>query len=203
MTIENLSLSKNDREIFSNVGFSLFLGAAVIITGKNGSGKTSLLRILAGISKESSGKILWNGQDIAKIRQELNSEMQFIGHKNFLKPDLTVLENLEFYASFYDSKILIPSALNFFKITSLADQKVRGLSAGEMKKVMLCKLMICPATLWILDEPDVNLDKNSKKLLSGLIRAKIENGGMVIVASHEAGIYEESSPAILSMDDFN
>lgn len=203
MTVENLSLNKNDRKIFSNIGFSLFLGAAIIVAGKNGSGKTSLLRILAGISKESSGKISWNGKDVAKNRQELNTDMQFIGHKNFLKPDLTVLENLEFYASFYDSQILIPSALSFFNITSLIDQRVRGLSAGEMKKAMLCKLMICPAALWILDEPDVNLDQDSKKILVGLIRTKIENGGTVVIASHEIEMYEEASPAILHMDDFN
>ncbi len=162
----------------------------MVVTGKNGSGKTSLLKILAGISKESSGKITWDGVEIDKIRADFGKDMQFIGHKNFMKPDLTVLENLEFYASFYESEMLIPAALNFFKIEDLFDKKVKYLSAGMQKKVMLCKLMICPATLWILDEPDSNLDDESKKLLAGLIRSKTENGGMVMVASHEPGIYE-------------
>ena len=190
LTIENLSLSKNGINIFSNIGFSLFLGATMVVTGKNGSGKTSLLKILAGISKESSGKITWDGVEIDKIRADFGKDMQFIGHKNFMKLDLTVLENLEFYASFYESEMLIPAALNFFKIEDLFDKKVKYLSAGMQKKVMLCKLMICPATLWILDEPDSNLDDESKKLLAGLIRSKTENGGMVVVASHEPGIYE-------------
>ena len=150
----------------------------MVVTGKNGSGKTSLLKILAGISKESSGKITWDDVEIDKIRADFGKDMQFIGHKNFMKLDLTVLENLEFYASFYESQMLIPAALNFFKIEDVFDKKVKYLSAGMQKKVMLCKLMICPATLWILDEPDSNLDDESKKLLAGLIRSKTENGGI-------------------------
>ncbi len=187
-----MSLNKNGANIFSNIGFSLFLGAVMVITGKNGCGKTSLLKIIAGISKESSGKVTWNGVEISKMRSDFAGDMQFVGHKNFMKPDLTVLENLEFYASFYESQMLIPSALSFFKIEDLADKKLKSLSAGMQKKVLLCKLIICPATLWILDEPDVNLDDEGRKLLAGLVKTKIENSGMVLVASHQPEIYEDS-----------
>ncbi len=190
LTVENLSLTKNNNEIFSNVGFSLFLGAAMVITGKNGSGKTSLLKILAGISKESSGKITWGEVEIDKMRADFSGDMQYIGHKNFMKDDLTVMENLEFYTSFYDSKVLIPSALNFFKIADLADEKLKNLSKGTRQKVLLCKLMACPSTLWILDEPDANLDESSKRLLAGLIKTKTENQGMVILSSHQPDLYE-------------
>lgn len=162
----------------------------MVITGKNGSGKTSLLKILAGISKESSGKITWDGVEIDKMRADFTGDMQYVGHKNFMKDDLTVMENLEFYASFYDSKILIPSALNFFKIADLADERVKNLSKGTKQKVLLSKLMACPSTLWILDEPDANLDESSKKLLAGLIKTKTENQGMVILSSHQPDLYE-------------
>lgn len=201
LTVEGLSLYKNQRKIFSDLGFSLFLGAAIVVTGKNGSGKTSLMKVLSGICQKSGGDITWDGKNIEEMRYDFSADMQYIGHKNFLKPELTVEENLAFYASFYDSNILIATALNFFKITDLRHFKVKDLSAGMKQKVMLSRLMICPATLWILDEPDVNLDKSSKVLLAGLVKSKIENGDMVIMTSHEPELYDFA--AILSMDDFN
>lgn len=201
LTVENLSLYKNQNKIFDNLGFSLFLGVAMVVTGDNGSGKTSLLSVLAGISKESSGKLLWGEEDLANMRDDFSGDMQFMGHKNFMKEDLTVLQNLEFYTSFYGSQMLIPSALSFFMMEASKDELVKNLSAGMKKKVMLAKMMSCPSTVWIMDEPDSNLDKDAKKLLVGLIKAKIENKGMVIFSSHEPELYDFA--ALLNMNDFS
>ncbi len=200
LSVENLSFYKNDRKIFADLGFSLFLNAALIVVGKNGSGKTSLLKILAGIFKESSGKILWDDQDISNFRSDFNGDLQFIGHKNFLKQELSAIENLEFYAALTDSQMLVTSALKVFDVEEFAHKKVKELSAGMQKKVMLAKLVCCPATIWILDEPTTNLDNIGKKILCDLIARKLENKGIVIVATHDDEI--KKLGAILNMEDY-
>ncbi len=201
LSVENLGLYKNDKKIFTGVGFSLFVGSSLVVAGKNGSGKTSMLKILAGISKESSGKILWDNQNIEDFRSDFNGDLQFIGHKNFLKQELTVYENLSFYAALNDCEDLIPAALAFFKLGDFVNEKVKNLSAGWQKKVMLAKLMVCPATIWILDEPTVHLDFEAKNLLKGLIKTKLENQGVVIISTHEVELFDFS--AKISMEDFS
>lgn len=200
LTVENLQCKKNERIIFTELGFSLFLGSALIISGKNGSGKTSLLKILAGLSKESKGKILWSGENIEDFRDDFNGDLQFIGHKNFLKQDSTVQDNLLFYAKLYGSEMLIPAALRFFKLEEKAGEKVKNLSAGWQKRVQLAKLLACPATIWILDEPSNNLDTEGKRLLKGLVETHLENSGVVIIATHDEEFFKLG--AHLSLEDF-
>ncbi len=200
LTLSNLKLRKNGKTIFDNVGFSCYVGSCAEINGGNGSGKTSLLKIIAGILKQTSGKILWDEQDIEDFRLDFNSDLQFLGHKNFLKQDFTVEENLNFYAELYKSKELIDAGLSYFKILEFKNEKVKNLSAGQQKKVILSKLFVCPATIWILDEPFVNLDKISQDLMRGLIKTKIENKGLVIISNHEKNILDFS--AKINIEDF-
>ncbi|MBU6338441.1 MAG: heme ABC exporter ATP-binding protein CcmA [Rickettsiales bacterium] len=201
LSVDNLSLFKNHKKIFENIGFSIDLGSALVINGKNGSGKTSLLKVIAGISKQTSGKILWSDIDIDEMREDFNGDLQFIGHKNFLKQELTVVENLKFYASLQDTEILIPAALSFFALEGLANEKVKKLSAGWQKKVMLAKLLCCPATIWLLDEPSESLDNEAKERLCGLIETKIKDGkGLVIIATHDE-IFNKFGMAV-RMEDF-
>jgi len=200
LTVENLQCTKNERIIFSALGFSLFLGAALIVSGKNGSGKTSLLKILTGLSKESKGKILWSGKNIEDFRDDFYGDLQFIGHKNFLKQDSTVQDNLNFYAKLHDSEMLISAALRFFKLEEKAEEKVKNLSAGWQKRVQLAKLLACPATIWVLDEPSNNLDVEGKKLLKGLIETHLENSGVVVMATHDEEFFKMG--ALLCLEDF-
>ncbi len=185
LTLDNISLEKEGKKIFANLGLSITSGAALIITGKNGSGKTSLLKIIAGISKATSGKILWGGEDIENFRDLFNGDAQFISHKNFLKTELTVTENLLFYAKLAATEIAVPAALNYFKLNEISDTKIKKLSAGWQKRVMLAKLLACPATLWLLDEPTNNLDSEGKLLLKELIKTRTKEGGLVIATSHD------------------
>ncbi len=200
LTVENLSLDKNDKKIFAGLGFSLFVGSALIVIGKNGSGKTSFLKILAGISKESKGNISWDGENIENFRADFNGDLQFIGHKNFLKPELTVLENIAFYAKLSDTEMSIAASIKFFKLEEKADEKIKNLSAGWQKRVLLAKLLACPATIWILDEPSNNLDEEGKKLLYGLIQTKLENSGVVVLATHDEMFFKLGTK--LDMVDF-
>jgi heme exporter protein A len=200
LTIDNLGFAREDKKIFSNLGLSLSSSSALIITGKNGCGKTSLLKIIAGISKTQAGKILWNDVDIESFRSDFNSDIQFLGHKNFLKTELTVLENLRFYSRLNDSELALTAALNFFKLNEFADIKVKKLSAGWQKRVMLAKLLCCPKTLWLLDEPSSNLDYEGKILLKGLIKTRVRENGVVILTTHDAGLFDLG--ARLNLEDF-
>lgn len=200
LTIDNLSLFKDDKKIFSDLGFSVSLNSALIIKGCNGCGKSSLLKIIAGISKQNSGKILWGGNDIENFRADFNGDMQFLGHRNFLKPELTVLENLRFYSKLADTEMALNSALNFFELTKFADEKIKKLSAGWQKRVMLAKLLACPATIWLLDEPSNNLDKAGKERLHGLIKTRIKENGLVILTTHDEMFFDLGP--VLNLEDY-
>ena len=201
LTVQNLSLFKDDKKIFSDLGFSIGLNSALVIKGRNGCGKSSLLKIIAGISKPSSGKILWGGEDVENFRADFNGDSQFIGHKNFLEQELTVLENLRFYTKLSDTEIALQSGLSFFGLVNFSDQKVKKLSAGWQKKVMLARLLCCPAAVWFLDEPSNNLDKKSKEKLHGLLETRVREGGLVIIATHDE-IFFDLGPR-LNLEDFN
>ncbi len=201
LTVQNLSLFKDDKKIFSDLGFSIGLNSALVIKGRNGCGKSSLLKIIAGISKPSSGKILWGGEDVENFRADFNGDSQFIGHKNFLEQELTVLENLRFYTKLSDTEIALQSGLSFFGLVNFSDQKVKKLSAGWQKKVMLARLLCCPAAVWFLDEPSNNLDKESKEKLHGLLETRVREGGLVIIATHDE-IFFDLGPR-LNLEDFN
>ncbi len=201
LTVDNLSLFRDDKKIFSNLGLCLSINSALIIKGKNGCGKTSLLKILAGISKASAGKILWGGEDIENFRDDFNGDSQFIGHKNFLKSELTVKENLEFYSRLHGTLAALPAALNFFDLINFQDKKVKTLSAGWQKRVMLAKLLACPATVWLLDEPSNNLDVLGKEKLHGLISTRVKENGLVIIATHDEAFFNLGPT--LNLEDFS
>jgi heme exporter protein A len=201
LTVNNLSFFKDDKKIFSDLGFSLGIGSALIIIGRNGCGKSSLLKIIAGISKAKQGEILWGGNNIENFRDDFNGDSQFLGHKNFLKSELTVAENLKFYAKLSATKAALSPALSFFQLTNLANEKIKTLSAGWQKRVMLAKLLCCPATVWILDEPSNNLDKAGKEMLHGLIKTRIKEDGLVIMTTHDE-MFFDLGPR-LNLEDFS
>jgi heme exporter protein A len=204
LTIDNINYSKNQQKLFSSLGFTIGLGSSLVIKGENGSGKTSLLRIIAGLNNLEntgcSGEILWNNENINNIKQDFYSDVQYLGHKNFLKQDLTIIDNLNFFASLTDSKILIPSAIRYFNLDNITHKKINQLSMGMQKRVLLAKLLCCPATIWLLDEPSSNLDEKGKELLFNLISTRIKEQGIVIIASHD-DLFDKIS-GTLNLQDF-
>jgi heme exporter protein A len=200
LTCDNLTLFKDNKKIFSNLGFSLSTSSALVITGGNGSGKTSLLKIIAGIMSAQNGKILWGLRDVAEMRDIFNGDMQFIGHKNFLKPELTVKENLEFYADLFGTKNAVTPALEFFSLKDLQNSPIKTLSAGWQQRVILTKLLACPATVWLLDEPSNNLDKDGKEQLRELIKNRVKDRGLVIITSHDEMFFDLGPK--LNLEDF-
>jgi len=200
LTIDNLSFYKDNKKIFSDLSFSLSISSALIITGKNGCGKSSLLKIIAGIYETQGGRVLWGNENIENFRDDFNGDTQFIGHKNFLKPELTVKENLEFYADLRGTKNAVAPALEFFSLRDLQDSMVKNLSAGWQQRVMLTKLLACPATVWLLDEPSNNLDKDGKEQLHELIKNRIKDRGLVILTSHDEMFFDLGPK--LNLEDF-
>lgn len=189
LTLKNINYSKNNQKILTDLGFSIGLKSCLTIKGQNGSGKTTLLKIIAGLAqldkKDNSGEILWNNEDIKNIREDFYSDLQYLGHNNFLKKDLSVLENLDFFAKMSQTQILVPSAIRYFELDNIVDKKVGKLSAGWQKRVLLAKLLCCPATIWLLDEPTINLDDQGKELLFNLVSTRIKESGIVIIATHD------------------
>lgn len=185
LTLNNLSLFKDDKKIFTNLGLSISLSSALIITGKNGCGKSSLLKIIAQISKPSAGEILWGSVNVEEFLSDFTGDLQYLGHKNFLKPQLTVLENLQFFARLADTENALMPAINFFELEEFLNRKVSTLSAGLQKRVQLAKLLACPSTIWILDEPSINLDKKWREKFHDLIAQRIKEDALIILASHD------------------
>lgn len=201
LTIENLSLEIDGKKIFTKLGFSLGVSGVLIVRGKNGSGKSSLLKIIAGILQPNAGRILWQGKNIKDFSDDFYGDMQFLGHKNFLKPELSVFENLNFYARIADTECALSSALQFFDLEQFKDIPVKKLSAGWQQRAILAKLLACPATIWLLDEVSSNLDLAGKKKLYGLIKARsLENKGLVLMATHDEMFFDLGEK--LEIEDF-
>ena len=184
LSCDNITVENSIFTIFKDVNFTVLPGTILILQGPNGSGKTSLLKTIIGLVKPSVGKIMWNDTDIRKDLLSFHKNVSYIGHKNALKPNLTILENLEFWAKLKGEKELLSPALHFFKLDKLSDTQVGSLSSGLQRRVELSKLLLSQSHLWILDEPEVGLDKESLKQLKGLLKIKAQDGGVIVIASH-------------------
>lgn len=183
-----LSCVRGERRLFADLNFSVSSGECLHIRGENGVGKTSLLRILTGLSKPEAGEVLWNGQAIDQDVSAYNSELLFLGHRDALKEDLTALENLQFYAALDQIKLPQEKALATLWHCGLRGREhlpVSCLSAGQKRRVLMARMMTRQAKLWVLDEPFNALDANAMQALQGAITEHIEQGGLVVFTSHQ------------------
>ncbi len=181
-----LQCIRDERVLFNQLNFQLNSGQLMQIEGRNGSGKTSLLRILAGLALATEGNILWNGQDIQDNPQEYRQQLCYLGHTASVKADLTPLENLKMTLALVGQQQVcnLETALNAVGLAGFEDVPTRTLSAGQQRRVALARLWLQDAPLWILDEPFTSLDKAAIRLLEELILRHAEHGGMVILTSH-------------------
>lgn len=183
---ESLSCSRNGNVLFKNLSFKAEPKAKILITGKNGSGKTSLIRSLSGLLPPTSGNIKHCGKDIYDDKKSYITSMVYIGHKNACKDGLTVIENIEFWAGMRNTKELILAAICCLQLQPVLDITYGRLSAGWKRRVALSRLMISNANIWLIDEPFCNLDSTACELVLNLISIRSEQNGIVIITGHSA-----------------
>ncbi len=183
LSCEQLSCIRGETSIFNGLGFCLQPGTLLLLKGPNGSGKTSLIKILAGLLPPDSGHIQWDGAPI-RNNDAFRRELMYIGHKSAVKLDATVRENLTFWAEIFHTELLLPAALRFYDLDRFADVPAGQLSAGWQRRVALARLIVAPCRLWLLDEPTNFLDDDAVVLTASLIESRVRQGGIVIVASH-------------------
>jgi heme exporter protein A len=183
LEINDLECIRNEKSIFQNLTFKVESSQTILITGKNGSGKTSLLRIIAGFIVNYKGEILFNSKKINDFNK-LIADFKFVGQKNSLKENLTVQQNIELWQYLYQTTIDIDQITGPLNIKSFLDKDVSSLSDGQRKRVSLSRLTISQSKVWLLDEPLVYLDADKVKLLGSLIDKHNKDGGMTIYSSN-------------------
>lgn len=183
LVAKNLTCRRQDRIIFKQLGFCLTGGALLLLKGPNGSGKTSLIKILAGLIPADGGEITWNNETVIN-NPDFKRELMYIGHKSAVKLDSTVEENVSFWGKLYGTETLLPAALKFYDLAKFADVPAGQLSAGWQRRVALARLIVAPCKLWLLDEPTNFLDEEAVMLTASLIESRVTQGGIVIAASH-------------------
>jgi heme exporter protein A len=184
---DRLACRRGGRMVFSELSFSLESGQALLLTGANGTGKSSLLRLLATLLAPAEGSLQWQGVAVDADIDAYRAGLRFVSHQDAVKPVLTVRENLAFLAGLGDpalSAARIEAALEAFDMAPLVDLPARLLSAGQRRRLALSRLVAAPAPLWLLDEPGSGLDRTSLQRLHGLIAAHRARGGLVIASSH-------------------
>lgn len=201
LSILNIKKLFREKLIFKDVSFSAFPGSIILLKGENGSGKSTLLKIIAGLIKPTYGTVSYDNNNIQDVLEDYHKEcVSYLGTKIALKDDLTVFDYLRFWAIIDGEEILIPAAMKYFGLDKYADILCNELSSGWQQKIALAKLIVCNKKIWLLDEPDTYLDAIGRDALQKLITIKANEGGIVILASHN--IEKTQNIAVIELVDF-
>jgi heme exporter protein A len=179
----SLACERGGRRVFTGLNFTVGSGEALMVTGRNGAGKSSLLRLIAGLLRAAEGKIeLVGGADDA----DLPEQTHYLGHLDAAKPALTLRENLTFWAQFLGTpeKNAVDSALEAVELDTLADLPAAYLSAGQKRRLSVARLLAVKRPVWLLDEPTSALDAQSQSRLAQFMREHLAGGGMILAATH-------------------
>ena len=187
LTTDQLECTRDDRLLFSGLSFRLNGSEVLQIEGPNGSGKTSLLRILSGLRRADGGSVQWQDQDILHARDDYYASMVYIGHLPCIKNDLTTLENIRVLLDTRSQSVSsakVEQALASVGLAGFEDVAGKALSSGQRRRVLFAFLLLAEAKLWILDEPLTALDVKGVDMVESMILAHRENGGSVVFTTH-------------------
>jgi len=189
MRATDLECIRGERRLFSGVSFSLAGGTLLQVRGPNGSGKTSLLRIVCGLLLPDAGDISWNGQRIRELGEEYRASLSYIGHLNAIKDELDPAENLRYFARLAglgETTGDIDAALRAFQLDACRRLPCKLLSQGQKRRAALARLKLCRSRrLWVLDEPFSALDVEGVAVTRSLIEAQLAQGGAVMFTTHQ------------------
>lgn len=183
-----LTCERGDRLLFEDVSFEAKANSAIQIAGPNGSGKTTMLRIICGLVQALSGDLLWRGRSIEEDRTAFHRELCYLGYAGGVKLELTPRENLAFAAALQvgrQSNDAIEHALERVDLYGFEDVAAYTLSAGQRRRISLARLLLTGAPLWILDEPLTALDRDGTTLAESLMREHVSGGGILVFTTHQ------------------
>lgn len=203
LELVNIACERGETRLFEGCHLIIQSGQWWQIEGHNGIGKTSLLRILAGLAVPAEGEVRWNGLPITQVREDYYAELFYLGHFAGIKPELTAWENLRYYQKLQNlplSDEALWNALEKVGLIGREDLPCSHLSAGQQRRVALAKLWLTPASLWILDEPFTAIDKKGVAELIAHIEQHCANGGLCIFTSHQTA--ESDKVQLFSLDPF-
>jgi heme exporter protein A len=183
----DLACVRGGRRVFTGVNFAVAAGTPLLLTGANGAGKSSLLRLIAGLIHLDHGTVSLDGGD---DELTVGEQTHYLGHLDPLKGALTVMENLTFWLRFLNAggitgeREAVERSLDTVGLGELADVPAGYLSAGQRRRLSLARMVAVPRTLWLLDEPTAALDTASQERLAGLMRTHLGDGGLIVAATH-------------------
>ena len=185
LVVKDLAVNRAGQEDVSGISFELASGESLVVTGENGSGKSTTLRSLAGLLPLAKGQISLFDENGKQFENPVREYCHFLGHENGMKPTLTVRENLDFWQQFMGEELLpVEEALEEVGLTHAIDNPYYYLSAGQKRRVAIARLLVSDRPIWILDEPTSGLDAHSVRLFAGLAKAFTDDDGILIAATH-------------------
>ena len=203
LAVAGLACRRGDRLLFEGLDFAVRPGQIVWVRGRNGQGKTSLLRLLAGLSAPAAGVVTWGDVPLRAAGAAFKQRLVYLAHANALKEDLTVLESLQFLARLHGRDTSVASleaALRRLNLHSRRRAPVRTLSQGQRRRVALARLLIeTGPSLWVLDEPYDALDAEGSAVLDAVLSSHAERGGSVVLTSHLPLAVARPAPTVLEL----
>jgi heme exporter protein A len=186
LNIEGVHVWRGDRHVLRGVSVTLGARELLHVSGPNGTGKTTLLRVVCGLLRPEQGAVSWLGKSIASVRDEYQAALAYASHEPALKGDLTALENLRFAVGLKRrvTAAQLREGLERTGVAACADLPARVLSAGQRRRVAMARVLAMSASLWLLDEPFTNLDAAGADLVSGLLQDHVQQGGLALVVAH-------------------
>jgi heme exporter protein A len=186
LAVDRVHVWRGDRHVLQGVSAQIGRGQLLHVSGPNGTGKTTLLRVVSGLLRPEQGSVTWQGQSIVSHRTDYQAALAYAAHEPALKADLTALENLRFSVGMKrrSPPHELREALERTGVAACADLPARVLSAGQRRRVSLARVLAMQASVWLLDEPYANLDAAGSELVSGLLQAHVAAGGLALVVAH-------------------